>query len=145
MKDKPILVSACLLGLKTRFDAGDAYSKDALASLEGRVIIPVCPEQLGGLPTPRPRAEIREGGGADVIEGRARVIDENGRDVTAAFMRGASEVLKVARLTGAAEAYLKEKSPSCGVESIKAGSNTIAGSGVTAALLERSGLTIKGF
>jgi len=95
-------------------------------------LIPVCPEQLGGLPTPRPPAEILGGDGADVLSGTARVINLRGEEVTEAFMRGAEEVLRLARLLGVRRAFLKAKSPSCGLEPL----------GVTAALLLREGLEL---
>lgn len=141
----PILVSACLLGLKTRYNGLDAFSKEAQKELAGRIAIPVCPEQLGGLPTPRPRASIEKGTGADVLEGRSKVIDEHGIDVTGKFVKGAEEVLKTAELTGAKEAFLKEKSPSCGLNLICRDGDCVPGIGVTAALLSKAGLKVKSF
>lgn len=140
-----VIVSACLLGLKTRYDGRDALSTEAVSCLRGKTAIPVCPEQLGGLPTPRPKAGVQGGGGADVIEGGAEVMDENGSAVTANFLKGAQEVLKIARLTGARAAFLKEHSPSCGVSGISWHGETTEGPGVTAALLEKEGLRLKGF
>ncbi len=139
------MVSACLLGLKTRYNGQDAYSEKAIELLKNRAIVPVCPEQLGGLPTPRPRAEIASGGGADILEGKSGVIDEFGADVTAYFLKGAEEALKIARLTGAKEAFLKEKSPSCGAGTICRDSVCVSGLGVTATLLKKEGLKLKGF
>lgn len=144
--DRPVvIVSACLVGLKTRYDGDDALSGPALSALKGSVAVPVCPEQLGGLSTPRPRCEITSGGGKEVLSGSSSVIDENGRDVTGNLLKGAQEVVRIARLAGAKEAFLKEKSPSCGVGSIKRGGTAIDGPGVTAALLERSGIKVRGF
>ena len=145
MNKKTVLVSACLLGLKTRYNGGDALDLDLAESLKGFSIVPVCPEQLGGLPTPRPRAEITEGDGISVIEKMSRVMDETGADRTAEFLKGAEEVLKIARLTDAHMAYLKEKSPSCGVKTITKKGNAVRGAGVTTALLKKEGLKIKGF
>lgn len=144
MKDI-ILVSACLLGLKTRYDGSGAYSKEAIEELKGKITVPVCPEQLGGLSTPRPRASIERGTGCDILEGRSRVVDANGKDVTSPFIKGAQAVLDVARLTGAKEAFLKEKSPSCAVKRVYNGPSLVQGSGVTAALLEKNGIKTKGF
>ncbi|MBI5492089.1 MAG: DUF523 domain-containing protein [Deltaproteobacteria bacterium] len=141
----PVLVSACLLGLKTRYDGADAYSQKAVDLLKKRAVVPVCPEQLGGLPTPRPRAEISSGDGVSVLEGISGVIDEFGSDATAFFLKGAHEVLKIARIVGAKEAYLKEKSPSCGTGTICRDSVCVPGPGVTAALLKKEGLALKGF
>lgn len=141
----PIIVSACLLGICSRYDGGDAYSKDAVESVKGSLIIPVCPEQLGGLPTPRPKAEITSGSGSDVLDGRSSVTDEYGIDVTGYFLKGAQQALKIARLTGAEKAMLKERSPSCGVSLICSRSECVQGEGVAAALLKREGLIVTGF
>lgn len=142
---EPVIVSACLLGLKTRYDGGGALSPEALNLLEGMLPIPACPEQLGGLSTPRPRAAITSGDGSDVLDGSSKVADENGKDVTESFLRGADEIFNIARLSGAKKAFLKEKSPSCGVSLICRGSQCIPGSGVAAALLKREGLQVTGF
>lgn len=145
MDCKPVIVSACLLGLRTRHDGQDAYCDEVVKLLDGRPFIPVCPEQLGGLSTPRPKAEIAYGNGADVIEGRSRVLDEHGKDVTDAFLKGAVEALKIARLAGAAEAFMKEKSPSCGVNHIKRKGATVDGPGVASMMLKKEGLKVRGF
>lgn len=142
---KTVIVSACLLGLKTRYDGGDALSAEALKELDGAIPIPVCPEVLGGLPTPRPRAEIDNGDGTSVLDGTSKVTDENGRDRTASFIKGAEAVLEIARMTGARVAFLKEKSPSCGVTLISKKGASETGMGVTAALLQKEGLETKGF
>lgn len=140
---EPVIISACLLGLKTRHDGKDAFSKEA-AERTGLLMIPVCPEQLAGLPTPRARAEITGGGGAEVLDGKARVLDSGGADITERFIAGAEEVLKIARLTRAKKALLKEKSPSCGVTFIKRENKTIEGTGVLTALLKREGIEVEG-
>ena len=144
MTRHPIIVSACLLGLDTRYDGQNALNPGLIESLKDKNIIPVCPEQLGGLPTPRPRSEITTGDGKDVLEGRAKVMDEHGKDVTSNFIKGAEEVLRIARLTGAREAILKENSPSCGVNSISRDNARIKGKGVTAAMLEKAGMKVDG-
>jgi len=141
----PLLVSACLVGLRTRLD-GAARSFPGVCALASRYfLVPICPEQLGGSPTPRPAAEICGGAGAHVLDGRARVVTEDGRDVTEVYLRGAAEVLAVARLTGATSAVLKARSPSCGVGSTYDGTFSHGlqpGSGVTAALLAQEGLSL---
>ena len=141
----PLLVSACLVGLCTRLD-GRARSFPAVGALASKFcLVPVCPEQLGGAPTPRPPAEIRGGAGEDVLDGRARVVTEDGRDVTQISVKGAAAVLAVARLTGATAAVLKARSPSCGVGTTYDGTFSHSlqqGSGVAAALLAREGLTL---
>lgn len=144
-KKEAVIVSACLVGVKSRHDGTHALDRRVLSRLRNKAVVPVCPEQLGGLPTPRPRAWIKEGGGAEVLEGRAKVTDENGRDVTTFFLKGAKEALKIARLVNAKEAYLKEKSPSCGVRFIRRGQRKVKGSGVIAALFKKKGITIEGF
>ena len=132
---KPILVSACLLGAACKYSGGDNLCPKVAALAEDHYLVPVCPEQLGGLPTPRTPAE-RQGD---------RVIAKDGRDVTAAYLRGAQEALKLARLFGCDTAILKARSPSCGVGAIYDGTFTgtvVPGSGVTAALLEASGIRV---
>ena len=139
-----ILVSTCLLGLPTRYD-GQARENSLIADLARRHrLIPVCPEQLGGLATPREPAECRGGTGEQVLDGEARVLDRAGRDVTAQFMAGAGAVLAVARLAGAQCALLKERSGSCGVREVYRDGQLVRGMGVCAALLSRAGIEVKG-
>lgn len=133
-----ILVSACLLGTPCRYD-GASRPCGELARLEvlGHRLIPVCPEVMGGLPTPRPPAEICG----------QRVITREGADVTAAYRRGAEAVLELARLTGAEAAVLKERSPSCGSGAVYDGtfSGTLtAGWGAAAGLLREQGIRVLG-
>lgn len=139
------LVSACLAGAHTRFD-GTARPDSEIIRLvrEGRAI-PVCPEQLGGLSTPRPPSEITDGDGHGVITAKARVLTCDGRDVTEAFLRGAQETLRLAREWHVMGAILKARSPSCGYLEIYDGSfqgRLRPGSGVTAALLKEAGLQV---
>lgn len=140
-----ILISACLIGCHCRYDGG-ANRIDELQAMVGRgEAIPVCPEQMGGLSTPRPPAQIVGGEGKDVLEGRARVLTDGGADVTEAFLKGAKEALRMARLVGATRAILKERSPSCGSSLIYDGTFTggkKAGRGVTAALFETEGIRV---
>lgn len=144
MTKNAVIVSACLLGLRTRYNGKDALNIKTIDSLKDRVVIPVCPEQLGGLPTPRPCAEIMNGNGVDVINREANVIDENGKNITANFLRGAEEVLRIMRLIGAKEAVLKEDSPSCGVAFIKRKGKAVKGPGVTTAALKREKFKVTG-
>ena len=139
------LVSACLAGHSCSYD-GLPRTCAVVEKLvrEGRAI-PVCPECLGGLPVPRPASEIQGGTGVDVLEGRARVVNCHGEDVTAAFIRGAQAVLEIARSHGLQAAILKARSPSCGYGRIYDGSfsrRVRAGHGVAAALLAQSGFQI---
>lgn len=139
------IVSACLAGLKVRYDGTDKLSRKVRALVESGQAIICCPEQTGGLPTPRTPAEIFGGDGHDVLAGRAVVIDKYGHDVTAQFIKGAHECLEVARLFGATKAILKARSPSCGSGAIYDGSfsGTIeAGDGVTTALLKENGIDV---
>ncbi|WP_305041800.1 DUF523 domain-containing protein [Geoalkalibacter sp.] len=141
---RPILVSACLLGLHTRYDGAGKGHAGVIAWLRRhqRLPVPVCPEQLAGLPTPRSRTFFHQGDGVGVLEGRAQVVSEQGEDRSAVFLRGAQETLKVARLCGCAEALLKERSPSCGVHQVYCGEEKISGMGVAAALLQRNGIAV---
>ena len=138
-----VLVSACLAGCTCRYDGRDARDPSVAALVRDGRAVTVCPEQVGGLETPREPAELVGGHGADVLDGRARVLTVSGRDVTGAFLNGAREALAHARAVGARVAILKERSPSCGVRELKQRGNTVAGMGVTAALLMRSGIRIE--
>jgi len=113
--------------------------------VEEGVAVPFCPEQAGGLTTPRSPSEIIGGDGMDVLQGKARVINDKGEDVTEAFVKGAEEALKLARLIGADTAILKSKSPSCGTKCVYDGTfsgKLREGMGVTAALLLSEGIKI---
>ena len=132
-----ILVSACLLGCPCRYDGTAKADPRVLSLMERHTLIPVCPEQLGGLPTPRLPSERREGG----------VFDRGGKDVTVQYRQGAGEVLRLARLYGCTHAVLKERSPSCGSGQIYDGSFShvlVPGSGVAAELLAQNGITVLG-
>ncbi len=132
-----LLISACLLGVKCRYD-GQTKPLKCLAELNDRyTLIPVCPEVLGGLPTPRVPAE-RQG---------TRVITQDGRDVTDNYVRGAEEALRIARMTGCTCALLKERSPSCGSGMIYDGTfsgGLCPGDGVCGALLKANGIEVIG-
>ncbi|MPM18299.1 hypothetical protein SDC9_64705 [bioreactor metagenome] len=135
ISDSPVLVSACLLGLRCRYNAEPVTNERVLALAKTHALIPVCPEQLGGLSTPRPPAE-RLG---------ERVVSNDGTDVTSAFVRGAEETLLLARTLGCKTAILKARSPSCGHGRIYDGSfsgTLIPGSGVTAELLAKNGIRV---
>jgi uncharacterized protein YbbK (DUF523 family) len=112
---------------------------------EGHAVA-ICPEVAGGLPIPRLPAEIQGGDGQDVLEGRAKVVRQDGVDITEAFIKGAHQALSLARKVGAKKAILKARSPSCGVTFIHDGSFTGAlreGMGVVAALLKREGIELE--
>lgn len=132
-----VLISACLLGIRCRYDGQSKPLGCLEALLHSHVLIPVCPEVLGGLPTPRVPAE-RQG---------ERVMTCDGRDVTAAYCKGAEEALRLARMAGCACALLKERSPSCGSGLIYDGSfsgRLCAGDGVCASLLKKNGMRVLG-
>ena len=135
VEQQVILVSACLAGLRTRYDGKLVDHPACSEALEGTIWIPVCPEQLGGLPTPRCPADIVGGDGEDVLAGRARVVCSDGTDVTEPFVRGAEMVADIAGRLQIAQVFLKARSPSCGV----------AKAGVTAALLRKRGFALKEF
>jgi uncharacterized protein YbbK (DUF523 family) len=140
-----ILISSCLAGLSTRYDGKDNYREEIAELLRQGMAVLVCPEQLGGLPTPRPPAEIVGGNGADVLDGRAKVLTADGGDVTEEFIRGAEQTLLTAQKVNASAAILKESSPSCGGLRIYDGTfakNKQPGFGVTAALLRRHSVDV---
>jgi len=131
-----ILISACLLGICCRYDGASKPHPAALALAERHELVPVCPEQLGGLPTPRPPAERRK----DAVCTRET-------DVTAQYHRGAEETLRLCKLFRCEAAVLKERSPSCGHGEIYDGtfSGTLRpGSGVTAERLAAEGIPVYG-
>lgn len=132
-----ILISGCLLGLKCRYDAKEKKLPEIEKLIESYNLIPICPEQLGGLPTPRiPAERVKD-----------RVITQVGVDVTKEYQIGAEEALKIAKLYNCKKAILKEKSPSCGCRKIYDGTfsrNLIVGNGVTAELLLKNGIEVFG-
>lgn|SRR5574341_216633 len=136
IEDKEIyIVSACLVGVKCRYD-GDSKPNSQVISLmrQGRAI-PVCPEQLGGLPTPRPPTE-QQGD---------RVVSKDGQDFTVPYRQGAEEVVRLAKLAGCRQAILKAQSPSCGKGEVYDGSfsgKLIHGNGICAALCEENGISV---
>ena len=134
MKEK-ILVSACLLGTNCKYSGGNNYSEEVMEYLKDYEIIPICPEQLGGLPTPRPASEIIED----------KVINNEGTDVTYNYQNGAEEALKIAKLLGIKKALLKAKSPSCGNGKIYDGTfsgTLIDGDGITTKLLKENNIEV---
>ena len=140
------LVSACLLGIRCAWDGKDRYrNKKVIELLRKEILIPVCPEQLGGLATPRVLQEIEKGNGDDVLDGRSRVKNKIGQDVTRQFIRGAKEALKIAKQYNTKEFIAKSRSPSCGCGFIYDGSfskRLIKGDGVTVALFKRNGIRV---
>lgn len=129
------IVSACLAGIECRYDGTSSQVEKIMGLVENGEAIPVCPEQLGGLPTPRACCEIRKG----------RVFTKDGQDVTAEFEKGAEEGLKIALLAECDSAILKARSPSCGCGKIYDGSfsgKLVEGNGVFVEILLKNGITV---
>lgn len=136
-KKQRVLVSACLLGIHCRYNGQGVLDADVKALMDIAELIPVCPEILGGLATPRPPAERLED----------RVVTVEGCDVTAQYQKGAEETLHLAKLFGCTCAVLKERSPSCGSGRIYDGSHTrtiTEGNGMTAEYLLKAGICVFG-
>ncbi|MBR3153232.1 MAG: DUF523 domain-containing protein [Clostridia bacterium] len=134
-----ILVSGCLVGLNCKYSGGNNFNQEIFNLVKEGKAIPVCPEQLGGLATPRNTAEIK------VINGERRVITNKGEDVTEQFERGAEEVLRLAKELGVTKAILQARSPSCGVGKIYSGNfdkTLVDGDGVTARILKENGIEV---
>ena len=132
-----MIVSACLAGLPCRYDGKAKPCAEVMELVRSGKAIPLCPEQLGGLPTPRPPCEIRAG----------RVMDRDGADQTEAFRRGAEAVLAAVQACGATEALLQNRSPSCGLGWIYDGTfsrKLVQGSGITAQMLAENGIQVIG-
>jgi uncharacterized protein YbbK (DUF523 family) len=139
-----ILVSACLIGLKCRYDGQNAFCRELIELLRDRQYLPVCPEELGNLPTPRPSAILVGGDGHAVLRLKARVVDEEGKDVTFNFLKGAKKTLEMAQTFGVEVCVLKEKSPSCGVKLVYTDKGLQTGVGVTTAMLLKNGYKVIG-
>jgi uncharacterized protein YbbK (DUF523 family) len=137
----PVLVSACLLGIPCRYNG---RSKSQLELMENTKIIPVpiCPEQLGGLPTPRPPAYFIGGDGKDALESKAILMNRENLDVTKQFIRGALNACRIAQLLKVKWAILKEKSPSCATHQVWLKDRLIQGIGVSAAMLKSAGVML---
>ncbi len=128
-----VIVSACLLGIDTRYDCKIKEYPQIWEIINHSSPVPVCPEQLGGLSTPRHPSFIIGGDGYDVLKKRAAVYNERGEDVTSNFLKGAEETLKIVKLLNIKQAILKAKSPSCGLTPVL---------GVTSALLILNGIEV---
>lgn len=134
-----ILVSACLLGMNCKYNGGNNFNQKIFDLVKSGEAIPVCPEQLGGLKTPRKPSEIK------IIDGKRYVINNEGEDVTENFEKGAIEVLSLAKKLDIKKAILQPRSPSCGVNKIYSGNfnkQLIDGNGITADLLIKNGIEV---
>jgi len=142
------LVSACLAGIECAYDGKHRLNKKVQKLVKEGKAIPICPEQLGGLPTPRKPAGIYGGTGEDVIKGKAKVrAARDGEDFTKQFVKGAEETLKIAKILDIKEVIFKKRSPSCGCGKTwlldKNLRNHVGkGDGVTVALLKQNGIKI---
>ena len=130
------IVSACLAGCNCRYDGGNNRSEKVVQLVQQGRALPVCPEQLGGLSTPRPPFEIVD----------ARAVDKNGNDITEQMQRGAEEALALAKMAGCTKAILQLRSPSCGVGRIYDGTFSgvlIEGNGMFAQQILNAGIVIE--
>ena len=143
------LISACLVGVNCKYDGKNNLQKlnsEILKKYKQGKLIPVCPEQLGGLKTPRTPAQIQNASGEDVLDGKAKILTEKGADLTEQFVKGAEEVLKIAKALNIKKVIFKQRSPSCGCGQIYDGTFTKTvkeGNGITTALLKRNGILVK--
>lgn len=143
-----ILISACLLGEKVRYDGHDCLQIHPRLQryMQEKKVIPICPEMAGGLPTPRPSSEIEPHGSAEaILRYEARVLTKNGADVSREYIQGAQKALELAQKYGIRCAILKARSPSCGSKQIYDGTHSkklVNGMGVTAQLLSQNGITV---
>ncbi len=141
---KRIAVSACLLGQPCRYDGKSKPDEKviALCKEDGVELLAICPEQQGRLPIPRTPSEIQGGDGADVLQGKAKIISKDGEDRTEAFLTGAKKCLEQIKEFRPEMTILKEFSPSCAVKHVCDGSYSgkrKAGQGVLAVLLKEEG------
>ena len=142
-----VLVSACLVGERVRYDGASVPGKSKILNKwkNDGLIVPICPEVAGNLPVPRPPAEIIKGTGTDVLINASQVFNVNGQDITENFIRGAREALKMVKKMKIKLAVFKDGSPSCGKTRIYDGSfsgSQRPGQGVTTALLEKNGVAV---
>lgn len=138
------IISACLCGVNCKYSGKNNLNSKCVDIFKNGEAILVCPEQLGGLSTPRNPAEI-QGTSKGVLSGRDVILDNENIDVTKEFLKGAYETLYIAKLSNATKAILKEGSPSCGVNYIYDGSfsgRKIKGKGLTAIILENNGINV---
>lgn len=138
-----VIVSACLLGERCRYDGKDQLSDKVTLALAGKEVVPLCPEAAAGLGIPRPAVQLMRGDGQAVLFGNAAaVVKDSGRNVTEQFTLGAQLAVSAAKRYGATVAILKERSPSCGSTHVWIDGALAEGQGVTAAALRHAGLTV---
>lgn len=140
-----IAVSSCLAGIECRYNGTHSAVEKIKKLVDQNKALLICPELLGGFSTPRESAEIVGGTGEDVLDGKARVIEKSGNDVTELYIKGAYKALNIIQEVNVEYVVLKENSPSCGSTMIYSGefsNSKIAGEGVTAALFKRAGIKV---
>lgn len=139
---KNLLVSACLVGINCRYDGKNQKNLNVMQLAKYYNLIPMCPEQLGGLSTPRLASWFIKGNGVDTNKGLNNMQNENGKNVSKNFRNGAKETLKICKLLNIKNAVLKEDSPSCGLKKIYLKKKLTDGKGVTASLLIKNGIKV---
>ncbi|MCO7040714.1 DUF523 domain-containing protein [Staphylococcus lugdunensis] len=140
-----ILISACLIGQNVRYDGGNKLNHVLKNLVETGIAKPICPEILGGLNTPREPAEIVGGDGYDVLNGKARVVDKKGNNVTKEYIAGANKALKICKKLECTKLILKADSPTCGSNNIYSGNfdgTKKKGVGVFVALLKQNNIKV---
>lgn len=140
-----VLISACLIGINCNYKGESKPCEKAIKLARMSKAIPFCPEQLGGLCTPRSGARILSGNGLDVLDKKARLITDDSKDVTDEYIKGAEKVLKMAKIFNISAVVLKQGSPSCGNGKTQGGESKrerVLGDGVTTALLKKNGIKI---
>lgn len=139
------MISACLIGVNCKYSGTNNLSSDVMNILDKYDFLPICPEQLGGLPTPREPSEIFNCSAAEVLDGMGKIVNNKGIDCTEGFIKGGKEILYIAKKFNIKYAILKANSPSCGNQKVYDGSfsgNLILGRGITAELLIRNGIKV---
>lgn len=135
-----IIISSCLCGINCKYNGENNFNKKLLEMVNNGEATPVCPEQLGGLKTPRVPAEITKD-----ENGNIKVITKDGKDVTEEYNLGAKRALEIAKILGAKKAIMQRRSPSCGYKKIYDGSfskNLVDGNGITVDLFLKNGIEV---
>ena len=143
MKKAPIIVSACLLGRRCRYNGEGRAHPGVIDFLRGKNYVALCPERLAGWGVPRPAVEFHGGGAGEVAEGKARIRDSRGRDRTAGLIKGVAKALSRAISLQVRQAILKEKSPSCGVKRVYRDGRLRRGEGLFTRRLRQRGVRVR--
>ena len=143
MKKASVIVSACLVGERCRYNGEDRAHPGVIRFLRGKKYVALCPERLAGWGVPRPAVEFHGGGAKEVADGKARVKDSRGRDRTASLIKGVTRALRRALSLEVGEAVLKEKSPSCGVTKVYRNGRLTRGEGIFTYWLRQNGVKVR--